>query len=108
MTTVTAAVIRSFTFVCAASYDQIVHVQVDYDSYHVMSAVLDVIVCCCCCCCTVDYSAGVKAAVLLAPVGSDASALWEITHGWRLYVDDLQNTERGKQKLFNRCGITSP
>lgn len=57
-----------------------------------MSAVLDVIVCCCCCC-TVDNSARVKAAVLLAPVGSDASALWEITHGWRLYVDDLQNTE---------------
>lgn len=38
---------------------------------------------------TVYNSAGVKAAVLLAPVGSDAGALWEIAHGWRLHVNDL-------------------
>lgn len=48
-----------------------------------------------CCCCTVDNSAGVKAAILLAPVSSDACALWEIAHGWRLHIDDLhmQNEE---------------
>lgn len=48
-----------------------------------------------CCRFTVDNSAGIKAAVLLAPVGSDAGALWEVTHGGRLHVNDLhiQNEE---------------
>lgn len=51
-----------------------------------------------CCCCTVDNSARVKAAVLLAPVGSDAGALWEIAHGWRLHIDDLHTQNK---KLLN-------
>lgn len=48
-----------------------------------------------CCCCTVDNSARVKAAVLLAPVGSDAGAFWEVAHRGRLHVNDLhiQNEE---------------
>lgn len=41
------------------------------------------------CVCTVDNSARVKAAVLLAPVGGDAGSLWEVAHGRRLHIDDL-------------------
>lgn len=37
---------------------------------------------------SVDDGAGVEAAVLLAPVGSDAGSLWEVAHRWRLHVDD--------------------
>lgn len=47
-----------------------------------------------CCSCTVDDGAGVKAAVLLAPVGSDAGALWEIAHGRRLHIDDLHTQNK--------------
>lgn len=54
---------------------------------------------CVCCFCTVDDGAGVKAAVLLAPVGSDAGALWEIAHGWRLHIDDLRTHKR--KRLLN-------
>lgn len=48
-----------------------------------------------CCVHTVDDSAGVKAAVLLAPVGSYAGALWEVAHRGRLHINDLhtQNEE---------------
>lgn len=42
-----------------------------------------------CHCCTVDNSAGVEAAVLLAPVGGDAGALWEVAHRGRLHINDL-------------------
>lgn len=44
---------------------------------------------------TVDDSAGVKAAVLLAPVGSYAGALREVAHRGRLHINDLhtQNEE---------------
>lgn len=46
-------------------------------------------------CCTVDDGARVKAAVLLAPVGSNAGALWEVAHGRGLHINDLhiQNEE---------------
>lgn len=42
-----------------------------------------------CCFRTVDNSAGVKAAVLLAPVGSYACALREVAHRGRLHINDL-------------------
>lgn len=42
---------------------------------------------------TVDDGSWVKAAVLLAPVGGDPGALWEVTHGRRLYVDYLELRE---------------
>lgn len=60
---------------------------------------------CVCCSCTIDNRAGVKAAVLLAPVGSDAGALWEIAHGWRLHIDDL-HTENGETVNVNtKCPL---
>lgn len=63
----------------------------DYESYLLSGG-------CVFACCTVDNSAGVKAAVLLAPVSSDAGALWEIAHGWRLHIDDLHTQ---KEELLN-------
>lgn len=43
---------------------------------------------------TVDHSAGVEAAVLLAPVGGDAGAAREVAHRGRLHVDDLDVKKR--------------
>ena len=43
---------------------------------------------------TVDNSAGVKAAILLAPVGSYARALREVAHGGRLHINDLHTEKR--------------
>lgn len=51
---------------------------------------------------SVDNGARVKAAVLLAPVGSDAGALWEIAHGWRLHIDDSL-----LQQLFQAVDVWS-
>lgn len=47
-----------------------------------------------CHCCTVDNSAGVEAAILLAPVGGDAGALWEVAHRGRLHINDLQMEDK--------------
>lgn len=58
-----------------------------------------------CCCCTADNSAGVKAAVLLAPVGSDAGALWEVAHRWRFHIDYLHIQKNCyTSTLYNRLG----
>lgn len=61
-----------------------------------------------CCRCTVDNSARVEAAVLLAPVGSDAGALWEVTHRGRLHVNDLNEQNEPHAHITSQDELWTP